>query len=180
MIITLIFWIIGVFTIVLQTTFLQSCPEWFGRPDFLFILIVFFAYRFAWIPGIVLVFSLSWIMDVVMSINLGFYPLICLLVFTALKMVSNQNSVKESTYQIPLLGVSYLASQFLLYVIYSMALDLVLPDWDWGRSVQESVLLMIVAIPVLVLVGRLHFYLLVRKQRARTPHRSSWRMRRSS
>ena len=67
----LVFWLLGVLLIVLQTTLLQYLPLWLGRPDFIFIFVAFVAYRFAWIPGIFLVFTLGWILDVVAGIQLG-------------------------------------------------------------------------------------------------------------
>ena len=178
MLITLVFGIIGIANIIFQTVLLQSLPTWFGRPDLLFILIIFLAYRFAWIPGIVLVFSLSWMMDVVMSIHLGFYPLVYLFVFTIVKMIVTRNPVKENTYQIPLLGASYLISQFLLYIIFSFGLDQMMPDWHWGRRVQDTFIMMIVAIPVIALYNMLYNYLEERKQRSRPSRRSARKSRR--
>ena len=65
MVVMIIFWLLGIGLIVAQTTLLQFLPAWVGRPDFVFILVAFCAYRFAWIPGIVVVFTLGWVMDVV-------------------------------------------------------------------------------------------------------------------
>ena len=99
-----LFWVLGIVLIVVQTTLLQSLPVWLGRPDFVFILVAFTAYRFAWIPGIALVFTLGWIMDVMVGIYLGVYPLVCLITFTTLKLLTNKSPIKESTYQIPLIS----------------------------------------------------------------------------
>lgn len=175
--ITFVFWVIGLFIIVIQTTFIQGLPVWFGRPDFLFILFVFIAYRFAWIPGIVLVFSLSWITDVVSGIHLGFYPLVCLFLFAALKSFTYRNPIKESTYQLPLLGAAYFVSQFLLYIIYSFGYDQRMPDWQWSEPMQDVVLMMIVAIPMFVLYNAL-FQFLLKLQQERKSRRASGRVRR--
>lgn len=173
-----LFWLIGLATIIIQTSLLQGLPDWFGRPDFLFILFVFIAYRFAWIPGIVVVFSLSWMMDIVSGIHLGFYPLVCLFLFTALKSFTYRNPVKESTYQIPLLGAAYLASQFLLHVIYSFRFEQIMPDWQWGERLQDVILLMIVAIPMFTLYNAVFLFLIKRRLQKKSSHRTSRRPRR--
>lgn len=166
-----LFWVLGIALIVFQTTLLQSLPEWFGRPDFLFIFVTFIAYRFAWIPGIALVFSLSWVMDVVTGIHLGFYPMMCLLTFTVLKLLTNKSPVKESTYQIPLVGLSYFLMQITVYFLYSVSLPEDLADWSWGLTLQKTGLLVVAAIPLYLLFSGLYDYLLRRRLRAKPPRR---------
>ena len=63
----IVFWAIGVALIVVQTTLLEHLPVWLARPDLLFVLVAFLAYRFAWIPGIAVVFSLTWMVDVLVQ-----------------------------------------------------------------------------------------------------------------
>jgi len=162
-----LFWVLGLVLIVLQTTLLQSLPAWLGRPDFVFILVTFVAYRFAWIPGIALVFSLGWILDVVAGIYLGLYPLMCLLTFVILKLLTNKSPVKESTYQIPLVGVSYFLAQMFLYLVYSLALPEDLPEWSWGLTLQRTALLVVASIPLFLLFSSLHEYVLKRRLRAK-------------
>lgn len=161
------FWVLGIALIVFQTTLLQSLPQWLGRPDFLFILVTFIAYRFAWIPGIALVFTLGWVMDVVVGIYLGFYPLMCLLTFVVLKFLTNKSPIKESTYQIPLVGLSYFLVQIILYCVYSLAMPEYLPEWSWGLLLQKTALLVVAAIPLFLLCSSLYEYLLKRRLRAK-------------
>jgi rod shape-determining protein MreD len=161
------FWVIGIALIVVQTTLLQSLPLWLGRPDFVFILVAFTAYRFAWIPGIALVFSLGWIMDVVVGIHLGFYPLICLITFTSLKLLTYKSPIRASTYQIPLLGLSYFLIQMFLYFAYSLTLPEDLPEWSWGITLQRTGLVVAAAIPLFILFSSLYEYLQKRRLRAK-------------
>ena len=165
------FWVLGIALIVVQTTLLQSLPLWLGRPDFVFILVAFTAYRFAWIPGIALVFTLGWIMDVVVGIHLGFYPLMCLLTFTALKLLTNKSPIKESTYQIPLVGLSYFLIQMFLYFAYSLTLPEDLPEWFWGLTLQRTALLVAAAVPLFLLFSSLYEYLQKRRLRAKPRRR---------
>lgn len=167
----LLFWVLGIGLIVAQTTLLQFLPLWVGRPDFIYVLVAFVAYRFAWIPGIIVVFSLGWIMDVVAGIHLGFYPLMCLLAFTALKLLTNRNPIKESTYQIPLIGLSYFLMQMFFYFVYSLALPEVLPEWSWGVTLQRTTLLVVSAIPLFLIFNSLYEYLEKRRLRAKPPRR---------
>ncbi len=174
------FWLIGLAIIIVQTTLLHNLPIWFNRPDLLFILLIFIAYRFAWIPGIIVVFSLSWLMDVVTGIRLGFYPLICLLLFTVVKSSTYGKLIKESTYQVPLLGAAWLAGQFLQYVIFSLGLNQLMPDWQWGEYILNDIVLMIVAIPLFALYNKLFWFLEKRRmQRKTSSRRTSGKPRRA-
>jgi len=165
------FWVLGIVLIVVQTTLLQSLPLWLGRPDFLFIFVAFIAYRFAWIPGIALVFTLGWIMDVVAGIHLGLYPLTCLLTFSALKLLTIKSPIKQSTYQIPLVGVSYFLAQMLLYFVSSLVLPEDLPEWSWGVTLQRTTLLVAATIPLFLLFSGFYEYLQKRRLRAKPRRR---------
>jgi len=167
----LIFWLLGVSLIVLQTTLLQYLPLWLGRPDFIFIFVAFVAYRFAWIPGVFLVFTLGWILDVVAGIQLGIYPLMCLLSLTGLKLLTNKSPVKEATYQIPLVGISYFLVQMFMYFICSLSSPDLLPEWSWGVTVQRTVIVMVSAIPMFLLCNTLYEHLLKRQLRGKPPRR---------
>ncbi len=169
------FWAVGVLLIVVQTTLLEYLSLSAGRPDLLFVLIAFIAYRFAWIPGILLVFSLSWVLDVVASIYLGLYPLVCLLLFAGLKTLTNKSPVKESTYQIPLVGVSYLLMQIFFYFINSLLLPDMLPEWSWIGVLQRTVLAVLAAIPLFILFNRLYEYFQQRRLRGKPPRRRQQR-----
>jgi len=166
----LVFWLLGISLIVVQTTLLQLFPTWLGRPDFVFVLVAFASYRFAWIPGIILVFSLGWVMDVVAGIHLGFYPLLCLLTFTLLKALTTNSPIKESTYQIPLVGASYFLMQMFFYFVYSLTLPEVLPEWSWGETTRRTALVVVVAAPLFLLFNSLFEHLQKRRRRS-TPHR---------
>jgi len=167
----LAFWLIGILLIVVQTTLLQYFPPWIGRPDFLFIFIAFIAYSFAWIPGILLVFSLGWIMDVVAGIQLGFYPLVSLVTFAALKTLAQNKALKETTYQIPMVGISFFLVQVLLNFSYTLVSPEALPEWSWGGTLQQTALIMVSAIPIFVLCNTLYEYLEKRMRKSRRSRR---------
>ena len=169
------FWALGIVLIIAQTTLLGYFPLWIGRPDLVFTLVAFIAYRFAWIPGIVLVFSLSWVLDVVAGIYLGLYPLVCLLTFTALKSLTNKSPVKESTYQIPLVGLSYFLMQIFYYFVNSILLPDMLPEWSWPGVLQQTILVIVSAVPLFIMFNRLYEYVLKRRLRGKPPRRRTQR-----
>lgn len=157
------FLLVGILLIVMQTTILQVLPYWFGFPDFVFILIAFAAFRFDWLPGCILAFVLGWMMDVGTGIYLGMYAVKYLIVFFALKLLSQNSPVKEAAYQVPLVGGSYFLVQLGFYAALIMAgADLVSP-WSWNRAGRETIILMIATVPCFLLFNSLYEYLLNRR-----------------
>jgi rod shape-determining protein MreD len=151
-----IFFILGILLIVAQTTFLQLSPDWFGRPDFLYILVAFAAYRFRWISGLIFVFILGWMLDIVSGIHPGIYPLQNIVVFSSLKLLTENSPMKESTYQVPLVGISYFIVQIGFFSLYSMMMPETLPEWSWNRIIQEAFILLLATIPSFVILN--YFY----------------------
>lgn len=174
---TLIFMVLGVFLIVLQTTALQLLPGGFGRPDLTYMLVAFAAYRFAWLPGILLSFTMGWIFDVLVGINLGIYPLECLLVFCCLKLLTSNTPVKAPAYEIPLIGISYFLLQMLVYFLSSITVPEVVPAWSWGVVVRETILLVLAAIPCFLLFNSLYEYLELREKRSKPSRKQRVRRR---
>ncbi len=132
------FLLVGIFLIVLQTTILQILPSWFGFPDLVFILIAFAAFRFDWLGGSLLAFMLGWMMDVVTGIYLGMFVVKYLIVFISLHLLSQNSPVKESAYQVPLVGGSYFLIQFGFYVALTMAAANLVSPWSWHRAARET------------------------------------------
>ena len=58
------FIVFSLFLFVLQNTLFAELPAWLGRPDLIFLLVVFLAYRFEAIKGAVLVFLIGLFMDI--------------------------------------------------------------------------------------------------------------------
>jgi rod shape-determining protein MreD len=166
-VLTFCFFLLGILLIVLETTLLHSFPSWLGRPDFIYILVAYTAYRFAWIPGLLLVFSLGWIMDVLTGIDLGIFPLECLAVFVSLKAMTTNNPLRESMYQIPLVGLSYFIVQLVRYTLYAFTEPQLLPEWSWGKLFAETGILLFATIPCFVLLNALSDFLQKRKTQPR-------------
>ncbi len=176
--VTLVFMLIGIALIVLQTTAFHNLPHGLGRPDMVYLLVVFSAYRFPWFPGLVLVFIIGWVFDVLSGVNLGVYPLLCLCVFVSLKLIALRNPVKSFFYEIPLVGVSFFLTQIVVFFLFSMALEDNLLDWAWGEVFRESVLLVLAAIPCFFLFDALYSLLEKRVQEKKTSRKQPIRPRR--
>lgn len=152
----LFFFVVGILFIVAQTTVFQLLPAWFGQPDFVFILVVFSAYRLGWGTGLFFAYLLGWMMDVVGGIHLGVYPLQNVIVFSLLKILAENSPLKENTYQVPLVGVTYFAVQMGLYSLYSIIMPGTLPAWSWNKVIQETLILLLATIPLFVILTFCH------------------------
>ena len=162
------FWVLGVALIVAQTTFLQYLPLWLVRPDFVFILVTFIAYRFAWIPGLVLVFSLG--MDnrcCGRHLSRHLPPRPAWSSLPSSKELPTKRLIKESTYQIPLVGLCYFLMQIFFYFIYSVLLPEELPEWSWVVACQRTSLVVFSAIPLFMLFNSLYEYIQKRRLRGK-------------
>lgn len=171
--ITLIFTLLGMFLLVAETSFLQFFPHWLGTPDLVFILLVFTAYKFDWFRGLLIAFILGWLTDVVSGMFLGTYLLQSLLLFAIVKFLSQNSPVKETAYQIPLVGISYFVVQCAFYLFFSIAQPGTLPAWSWSRVVQDTIIIFVAAIPCFVFFNWLHEKLLKRRVAVRSLRRRS-------
>jgi rod shape-determining protein MreD len=155
----LCFLALGILLLAIQTTFFQFFPAWLGRPDLVYILVAFTAYRFDWFRGLFLVVLLGWMMDVVSGMYLGTYPLQYFLVFVSLKILSENSPMKETAYQIPLVGISYFLVQMALYSIYSLTLPETIPEWSWSKVIVITIILVMATIPCFLLYNSFFEYI---------------------
>lgn len=146
----LCFLILGALLLIMQTTLFQVLPPWLGRPDPLFILVVFVAYRLNIFQGALLVFCLGLITDIFSGVFLGMYPIVYLLVFLLLKVISQYITTNESVYQIPLAAVSYLLSFSGIFIASSLLAVDNPPEWAWGQVLLQILLLLVIGIPCFI------------------------------
>jgi rod shape-determining protein MreD len=149
--VTVTFFLLGFILIAFQTTFYHHFPHWLGRPDLTFILLVFSGYKFGWFSGLLLAFLLGWLMDVTSGVIPGTYLLMVITVFSIVKFFSQNSVVKDTVFQIPLVGVSYFIVQCFFYLFFSMSHPDSLPPWSWSQVVQETLILLVAAIPCFVI-----------------------------
>ncbi|HIQ36742.1 MAG TPA: rod shape-determining protein MreD [Desulfocapsa sulfexigens] len=170
--VTLCFLFLGFILIAIQTTVFHYFPHWLGRPDLAFILLVFSAYKFSWLPGLLLAFLLGWLMDVSSGVFPGTYPLLGLLIFSIVKFLSQNSPVKETAFQIPLVGVSYFIVQCIFYLFFSLTQPDTLPPWSWARVVQETLILLVASIPCFIFFSWVHEKIMMRRKASKSLRRS--------
>jgi rod shape-determining protein MreD len=142
------FLLLGILSIVLQTTFLQLLPNWLGKPDILFLLIVYISCQSDILRGSVVILLLGLLMDVFSGVFLGLYPVIYLLVFAFIKGISRKVAINEFAYQVPLAVISYLFVSIGMYLFsYSLGPDTP-PQWFWGTILLQLLMLAVIGAPV--------------------------------
>ena len=161
------FILIGLLLIVLQTSVMMVSPVWVGSPDLYYILVAYLAYRFDLLRSLIIIFPLSWAMDVSSGVIIGTYPAICFGAFILLKVIDIKVPVRESLYQVPLVGVSYLVIYRVVYTFFSFFLPDSIPPWSWSEMFVKVFLLVLFAFPLF----RILEYVNQRLQRNITPFR---------
>lgn len=143
----LVFFVLEIVLVSLQTTLMPYLPQALGKPDLIFILVAFIGYRFDWLSGLVLIFLVGWMLDVVSSLYMGTYSIQYILVFIALKAVAANSPLREVAYQVPLTAFFYLVSQLALYFIFSMVTPESQSLWSWTETVQNTIILLVATVP---------------------------------
>ena len=144
----ILFLILGILILVLQTTVLQLLPAWLGKPDILFLLVVYISCQAELFRGSVLILLLGLLMDVFSGVFLGFYPVIYLLVFAFIKSISSRVAINEFAYQVPLALVSYLFVSIGMFLFtFSLGPDAP-PQWSWGTILLQLLMLAVIGGPV--------------------------------
>ncbi|MBA7588651.1 hypothetical protein ES708_30716 [subsurface metagenome] len=143
-----IFLILGILILVLQTTLLQLLPAWLGKPDILFLLIVYIACQVDILRGAFIILLLGLIMDAFSGVFLGLYPVIYLLVLAFIKGISRQISINEFAYQVPLAVISYLLVSIGIFLFSFFLAPDSPPQWSWGIILLQLLILAVIGTPV--------------------------------
>ncbi|MDR3090171.1 MAG: hypothetical protein LBU39_10190 [Desulfobulbaceae bacterium] len=141
----LVFFLVAVMAVVAQTTFLQALPSFLGCPDLVFTLVVFIAYRFAWLPGLLLVFCTAWMLEATVGYRLGIYAIQCLVVFTFLKTITRNIPIRESFYQVPLGILAFVLSRVFSSFLISMTGDEPTAVVNWWPLLRDTLWFILVA-----------------------------------
>lgn len=142
------FFSLGVLLIGLQTTLFMVNPLWNASPDFYFVLVAYLAYRHDLFRSLIILFPLGLIFDVLSGVLLGMYPALFILGFLLLKFMASHLPVRESLYQVPMIGVSYLLVSWLVYVFMSFASESPLVPWSWPVMLMRAGLVILCTFPL--------------------------------
>jgi rod shape-determining protein MreD len=136
---------------VIQTTLFGSMPDWLGRPDLLFIFIIFITIHLELIQGAFLVLLLGLVMDIFSGIFLGLYPVTNLILFFIVRFLSKRIIVTEMPHQVPLVLICYVFANTIIFISTTvLAPENVLP-WNWKAIFFQMLLLSILTIPFFAL-----------------------------
>lgn len=145
---TLYLLFLGTILLTIQTTLFHILPPWIGRPDLLFILVIFLATDMETFKGALLVLLFGFLMDIFSGIYLGMYPLLYLLLFFAIKTLSRHVVLVEIVHQVPLVVVSYLLLCCGIYVFNSIMAPETSAPWSWLVILQQLLILTVISIPL--------------------------------
>ncbi|PIE57090.1 MAG: hypothetical protein CSA34_00640 [Desulfobulbus propionicus] len=145
---SLVFILIGTVLVILQTTLFMLDPVWLLAPDLYYILVAFVAYRFDLLRGLIVLFPLAGLLDVLCGSVLGMYAIICFGGFFSLRLLARYLPVREGFYQIPMIGVSYLALYWLVYLPLSLFGPEQMIPWSWPRMLVRMGLVVLFAAPL--------------------------------
>lgn len=141
------FLIVGTLLLTLQTTLFHILPEWIGKPDLLFTLIVFLAVGIDIYKGAILALLLGLLMDIFSGIFLGLYPITYLALFSILKAASERLAINESIHYVPLVVISYLVTSCGVFIFTSILAPESEIDWSWSHILLQVMILSIISIP---------------------------------
>ncbi|MGE4559096.1 MAG: hypothetical protein AB7E77_02760 [Desulfobulbus sp.] len=170
------FILVGLLLVILQTTVFMPKLVWLPAPDFYFILVAFLAYRLELLHSLIILFPLACFLDVLCGTVLGSYALICFGGFFFLKTVAGKLPIRESLYQIPLIGVAYLVVHWLLYLLLEFLQPGQLVAWSWWQMGMRALLVVTLGYPLFFLFEKvrkfsLSNYLPWNRLRLRTDNR---------
>lgn len=147
----IIFLILGILILIVQTTFLQILPPWLGYPDILFLLIVYISCQKEILAAAVIILLLGLLMDVFSGVYLGLYPVVYLLIFAFIKGISRKIALSDFTYQVPLAVISYLLVSIFMFGFSYLLAPESLPQWNWGTILLQLLMLAVIGAPVFAL-----------------------------
>lgn len=146
--VSFVFICIGLLLVVFQTSVITFNPVWVSSPDLYYILVAYLAYRFDLLRSLIILFPLSWTMDVFSGVIIGIYPAICFGSFVLLKLMDTKIPVRESLYQVPMIGISYLVVYKTVHTFLAFFSSDMVSPWSWPEMFVKVFLLVICAFPL--------------------------------
>lgn len=142
------FILVGLLLAILQTTVCMPMTVWLLAPDLYFVLVAYLAFRLDVLRSLIILFPLACILDVLSGTVLGTYPLICYGGYALIRTVAGKLPITESLYQMPLIGLAYLAVSW----VVSLLLGVLEPDqlvaWSWWRMIVRALLVAALVYPL--------------------------------
>jgi rod shape-determining protein MreD len=152
------FIIIGLLLVIVQTTICMPTPVWLPAPDFYYVLVSYLAFRLDLLRGLIILFPLVCVLDVVSGTILGMYALLCFSGFVFLRQLSAKLPVNEILYQIPLAGMSYLVVSWGVYLFLELLQPGQQVTWSWWKMIVRALLVTVFSYPLFFLFDVIQKY----------------------
>lgn len=150
-----VFFGLGILLLVMQTTLFHLLPSWLGRPDLLFLLVIFIVLYFEAGPGLILTLLLGMLVDIFSGIHLGVHALAYFLLFVIIRIMARNLAIHDSVHQVPLVVISFLATTSFIHLLVSLLAPENPVLWDWPLLLQNVIILGIICLPFFHLCRRL-------------------------
>ncbi|MEW6427647.1 MAG: rod shape-determining protein MreD [Thermodesulfobacteriota bacterium] len=154
----LLFFSLGFFLLACQTSLLPLLPQWLGRPDLLFILIIFVAVRLPFYTGLFLCFLFGMLVDGFSGYYLGLHALTYLLFFFLLRGLSSRLALQYALHQPILAATGSLLTNISIFLLANMLNETGQFKWVWRDVLLQALMVAIFAVPLIfVFEGGLDF-----------------------
>lgn len=145
---TLLLLLLGSLLLVIQCILAQTLPAWMGKPDLLFILVIFIAIDVDFFSGAILVFAFGLLMDIFSGIYLGMYPLLFLLIFFSLKLAGRQLILTETSHIPAIIVTCYFLLSGSFYILSTPLVPDTQLNWQWREIFLQALILVVISIPL--------------------------------
>ena len=136
---------------ILQTTLCMPTPTWLLAPDLYYVLVGYLAFHLDLPRSLIVLFPLVCVLDVLSGTILGMYALICFGGHLLLRLLSAKLPVKQYLYQVPLVGLSYLAVSWAVYLLLELLEPGQQVSWYWWKMLVRTVLVTALSYPLFLL-----------------------------
>ncbi len=153
------FFFLGLVLICIETSLFIALPFKVLIPNLYFILVAYLAYRHNIIRGLLILFPLNLVFDILVGIAPGVYPAMFLLAYLIFKALPSSFSIKESIYQIPFIGICFLFVHWLLYTALGFTSSDFHLTWSWPLMIMKSGLIVLLSPPLFRLFDLLSGFL---------------------
>ncbi|MBM9535970.1 hypothetical protein [Desulfobulbus alkaliphilus] len=140
--------LIGVFLVLFQTTVFMPTPVWLFAPDLYYILVAYLAYRLDLLRSLFVLLPLGCVLDVLSGTVVGMYSFLCLCGYFSIRAVVDRLPVNESLYQIPLVGMSFLAVSWCVFFLLRFFETGEQVVWSWWQMLVRAALVVAFTYPL--------------------------------
>ena len=142
----------GLLLVVLEGALLVKIPSWFGRPDLVFILVMWLALRFDNLRELFLAMLLGLLIDAASGIQNGTYPAAYLATMIIVRVAVSNLNIDRRAHHIPVLVTGYMLFFGIVWLLVSLSGNTVLIPWQ--QALPEIMAMAVISYPITHLFDR--------------------------